>query len=522
MSQNPPNILWICTDSQRWDTLGCYGNRFVSTPNADRLAAEGMLFEHCYAQNPLCTPSRGNFLTGRYPVTNKLRQNGQSIPAEEVLVTRILADHDYVCGLSGKLHLSACDRRLTLGPEWWKLPPEERVIQGTERRIDDGYTEFHWSHAPGSLFRSSDYTRWLLARGAAYGTQPRADSAVVRDGMAPELHETTWCAEEAVRFIEGYRGYAHPWLFSVNFFAPHFPFDAPAVRLERYLDRLDDVPLPNYVEGELEDKPAWQLARHRMPHYAYTGETDAGDPHEHRMCRAGYWAGCDQIDATVGTVLDALERTGQRENTIVIFTSDHGELLGDHGVYTKGPFLYDPTIRVPLIVSWPGHVPQGVRAAGAGGAGRPGADGARRRRPAPPSGDADALALARADRPGAGRPNPRGRLLRVPQLEPGQAARLPDDGPHGAPQAGRRPRPRRQRTLRPAGGPRRDPQPLERAGRRGHQGRDARAPLRPHGPDGRPAAAEDGRLLRRPRSRTGLRWQRILRCCAGGSRIGRT
>ncbi len=364
MSQNPPNILWICTDSQRWDTLGCYGNRFVSTPNADRLAAEGMLFEHCYAQNPLCTPSRGNFLTGRYPVTNKLRQNGQSIPAEEVLVTRILADHDYVCGLSGKLHLSACDRRLTLGPEWWKLPPEERVIQGTERRIDDGYTEFHWSHAPGSLFRSSDYTRWLLARGAAYGTQPRADSAVVRDGMAPELHETTWCAEEAVRFIEGYRGYAHPWLFSVNFFAPHFPFDAPAVRLERYLDRLDDVPLPNYVEGELEDKPAWQLARHRKPHYAYTGETDAGDPHEHRMCRAGYWAGCDQIDATVGTVLDALERTGQRENTIVIFTSDHGELLGDHGVYTKGPFLYDPTIRVPLIVSWPGHVPQGVRAPG--------------------------------------------------------------------------------------------------------------------------------------------------------------
>ena len=245
-----------------------------------------MLFEHTYAQNPLCTPSRGNFLTGRYPVTNKLRQNGQNILPGEVLITRLLSENDYVCGLSGKLHLSACSRQRLLGEKWWEFPEEERVIQGTEPRIADGYAEFHWSHAPGSIFRSSDYTRWLLARGAAYETRPRPDSTIVHSGMTPELHETTWCVEEAVRFIESYKGYAHSWLFSVNCFAPHFPFDPPDACLEPYLSRLDEIPLPNYVAGELDDKPAWQRDRHQRKHYAYTGESDAGDPHEHRMCRA--------------------------------------------------------------------------------------------------------------------------------------------------------------------------------------------------------------------------------------------
>ncbi len=361
MDDRRPNVLWICTDSQRWDTLGCYGNEFVTTPNIDRLASEGMLFENCFAQNPLCTPSRGCFLTGRYPVTNKLRQNGQCIPEDEVLVTRLLADEDYVCGLAGKLHLSACNRRYTLGDGWWQLPVEERLVQGTERRIDDGYQEFHWNHGPNAHFRSSAYNRWLQRKGATFERSARDDSDVVLRGMPSELHEVTWCAEETAAFIEAYEGYAHPWLFSLNCFDPHFPFDPPEDYLEPYLARLDDIPLPNYVEGELENKPPWQLERHRKKHYAYTGESDRGDPHEHRMCRAAYWAMCDHIDAQLGRVLDALERTGQREDTLVIFTSDHGEMLGDHGLYQKGPFLYDPAIRVPLIVSWPGHVPEGVR-----------------------------------------------------------------------------------------------------------------------------------------------------------------
>ncbi|MCB0072387.1 MAG: sulfatase-like hydrolase/transferase, partial [Caldilineaceae bacterium] len=128
-----PNILWICTDQQRWDTLGCYGNPHVHTPNLDRLAAQGTVFTHAYSQSPVCTPSRASFLTGRYPRTTRCRQNGQDIPADEVLVTKLLADAGYVGGLSGKLHLSACNPAASpLG----------------ERRIDDGYAVFHWSHTP--------------------------------------------------------------------------------------------------------------------------------------------------------------------------------------------------------------------------------------------------------------------------------------------------------------------------------------------------------------------------------------
>ena len=96
MHENPPNILWICSDQQRFDTLGCYGNPYVKTPNLDNLAREGVLFEHAYSQSPVCTPSRASFLTGRYPRTTRCRQNGQAIPPDEVLVTKILQDAGYI------------------------------------------------------------------------------------------------------------------------------------------------------------------------------------------------------------------------------------------------------------------------------------------------------------------------------------------------------------------------------------------------------------------------------------------
>ena len=341
--QTRPNVLWICSDQQRWDTLGCYGNHFVQTPVLNRLAETGTLFEHCYSQSPVCTASRASFLTGRYPRTTRCRQNGQDIPRDEVLVTKLLASAGYTCGLSGKLHISACN---------------PSVCKTTERRIDDGYADFHWSHHSGPGWgQNNEYWAWLTEKGTRFETQPHPQSQWVQIGMPKETHQTTWCAEKAVEFIKARVQDGKPWLFSINMFDPHHPFDAPATHLERYLKFFDDIPLPNYIEGELENKPSYQTFDHQGAYGHKCGfPFNTMSEKDHRLVRASYWAMCDLIDEQVGRVLAALKETNQIDNTFVIFTSDHGEMLGDHGIYLKGPYFYEPAVRVPLIISWPGRI----------------------------------------------------------------------------------------------------------------------------------------------------------------------
>ncbi|TDF92816.1 DUF4976 domain-containing protein [Paenibacillus piri] len=334
-----PNILWICTDQQRFDTMGCYGNSFVKTPNIDKLAKNGVLFENAFCQATVCTPSRASFLTGRYPRTTRCRQNGQNIPKDELLVTRLLSDAGYTGGLSGKLHLSACNPKVTTA---------------TERRIEDGYSQFHWSHHPEDDWPTNEYIQWLRAKGKAYRPLPIEGSRYVQIGPDAEDHQTTWCAEKAIGFIEANERYTSPWFFSVNMFDPHHPFNPPQTHLQRYLDRLDDIPLPNFTPGELDSKSYFQRYDHNGAYgdsrlYPFSTMTDQ----DNRMVRAAYWAMIDLIDEQVGRMIDALERTAQLDNTIIIFMSDHGELLGDHGVYLKGAFFYEPSVHVPLIISNP-------------------------------------------------------------------------------------------------------------------------------------------------------------------------
>lgn len=335
MDTKRPNILWICTDQQRYDTIASLGNKYIRTPNLDRLASEGVAFTHAFCQAPVCTPSRASFLTGRYPSTTRAHDNGQNIPAEEVLVTRILADAGYDCGLSGKLHISACQGRV-------------------ERRIKDGYRVFHWSHDPSPQWgKANEYIAWLESKGYTWDRLPHL-KGYAGPGVPAELHQTTWCADRAIDFIREQR--STPWLMSVNIFAPHHPFEAPQEYWERY--DPDALPDPAYREGELENKPSFQRADHsggggRPPFTKMT-------PRQRREVTAAYYAMVEHIDDNVGRILKALNDTGQRENTIVIFMSDHGELLGDHGVYLKGPYTYDCSVRVPLIISWPGHYASGI------------------------------------------------------------------------------------------------------------------------------------------------------------------
>src|SRR5690625_2403329 len=342
-----PNILWICTDQQRFDALGCYGNENVKTPNIDKLAQNGVLFENAFCQSTICSPSRTSFLTGRYPRTTKCTQNGQNIPGDEVLISRLLKDSGYTCGLSGKLHLSAC---------------HPNVNQGTERRINDGYDLFHWSHHPQASWPVNEYIHWLKAKGKEFQTSPVDDCEYVVHGPDAEDHQATWCAEKAIEFIDAHENKEQPWLFSVNMFAPHHPFDPPESHLQRYLDQLDEIPLPNYKEGELDNKPVVQKRDHQGAYanpnlYPFNRMTEK----DHKYIHAAYWAMCDLIDEQVGRMVKALEKTNQLDNTIIIFMSDHGELLGDHGMYLKGPHFYEESIHVPLIISHPGTFKSNVR-----------------------------------------------------------------------------------------------------------------------------------------------------------------
>ena len=291
-----PNILWLCTDQQRFDTLGCYGNPFVHTPNLDRLAAQGVRFDNAYCQHPMCTPSRASFLTGRYPRTCRARQNGQDIPEEEVLVTRILHDNGYLGGLAGKLHISTCNYS---------------VCQTRERRINDGYDYFAWSHGHGPQHEwpFHEYAIWLRNQGVAYAHPGREDCKYVRVGMPAEYHQTKWCADKTMEFIEAVRNEGKPWFFSFNCYDPHHPFDPPPEYLERYLPILDTLPLPDYIPGELDNKSPLQRKDHvgcygKRGLLAYDDLTD----YQHRLIRAAYYAMIDFIDVQVGRLLDYLEK----------------------------------------------------------------------------------------------------------------------------------------------------------------------------------------------------------------------
>ena len=334
-----PNILLISTDQQRYDMVGAAGNPAVSTPHLDRLAAEGALFENCYVQNPVCSPSRASLMTSSYVSSHGLYENGVDIaPGTRVFSTE-LAEAGYDCGLVGKFHLHSC-------------------FHGrTEPRLDDGFRVFRWAHDPYLGSSENAYHRWLRATHPELYARALGDNGRF-DTIPTEAHYSHWIAEETISFLTTDRRKDEPFLFVANFFDPHHGFGAP----EEYVRRYDDVELPPVTtrDGELEDKPEIQrwTSLHGgggMPSYADLDEAPLDE------VRRAYYAMVSLVDDEVGRILAVLEAEGLAEDTIVVFTSDHGELLGDHQLLRKGPFLYDCSVRVPLFVRWPGVVPPGLR-----------------------------------------------------------------------------------------------------------------------------------------------------------------
>lgn len=341
---NQPNILWICTDQQRYDTIAALGNASVSTPNIDQLVRQGVAFERAYCQSPICTPSRASFLTGMYPSSLRVNRNGNPrFPDFPPLISRRLADQGYVCGLIGKLHLTSAYGRV-------------------EERADDGYTYWNYSHAPRDDWDyGHDYAEWVRSHGFNLG-------ALTRDpaGVPAELHQTTWCAEKTIEFIEENRD--RNWFASVNIYDPHPPFNPPPA----YRDLFDpaQVKLPLFRESDLEQQKQLEgidfqsRARHPddldikspiLPQSPTPGLTEPDSPgaRDAGTLIAAYYAMIKLIDDQVGRIVRALEALDLRRNTVIIFTSDHGETLGDHGLILKGCRFYEGLVRVPLIWSWP-------------------------------------------------------------------------------------------------------------------------------------------------------------------------
>lgn len=345
-----PNILWYCTDQQRADTIRAFGNEEIHTPNLDRIAQQGVGFNRAYCQSPICTPSRASMLTGRYPATTQVHRNGNAhFPDSEKLVTRILADAGYDCGLIGKLHLAGAEHTI-------------------EPRTDDGYRMFEWSHHPHPNIQGNRYTDWLRDE---KGQDPeklfeRLTSAY-DVGLDRELHQTTWCTEMAIRFINEIRN--GPWMLSINPFAPHPPMFPPKEFLDQY--DPDKLSYPVFKESDITNQKAFRQIDQQTidatdPRNTPEGVLDTADPDLGRMgsvppasydakkMKACYYGEITLVDEQFGRIIDHLESIDELDNTIIIFHSDHGEMLGDHGLLYKGCRFFEGLVNVPMIIAGPG------------------------------------------------------------------------------------------------------------------------------------------------------------------------
>jgi arylsulfatase A-like enzyme len=327
----PPNVLVVMCDELKATALGLYGDPVLRTPNIERLAAAGILYERAFTAHPLCVPGRAAFWTGRYPHATGCRTNQTLLPARESVrhMTRVWWEAGYRTGIIGKNHC---------------------FVGEDERRF--GVIADGWGQRPGVAPEPEV--------AAARAARPAHRFMGVADcWVAPyrARHSGTWqIAHRAVEFLEARTAEgpsAGPWALWVSFPDPHTPFQAPEPYASRFPPERITLP-PRRVE-ELADKPQRQRVFDALMGLDGVPEEDV------RRVMAIYYAMTGQIDDALGSILDALERLGQRERTIVVFTADHGDLMGEHGLMEKGGMLYDALVRVPLILAWPGRLPQGAR-----------------------------------------------------------------------------------------------------------------------------------------------------------------
>ena len=345
-----PNMLLFVSDQQQWQSV-C-GRSPAHSPNINRFATEGMRFERSYATVALCCPSRACLLSGQFPYHNGIfnqvhvpeRTRSDLFPGTQTYPQR-LREAGYQLGYVGKWHAS------------WDRNPLDFGFQ--ELRAPTGCSQASLARVP--LGPEDDFRAYCRDLGVDNRSANIATECLQSwPGSSPFLFYGIDNNPEAatrphfetshgIGMIERYGRQAQPWFVTINVVEPHDPY----VPLAQYAAHYDpaDVALPPSWQDDFANKP--YMNRRDAEMWAGLSE------HQVRTAIARYWAHCEQVDAQVGRLMAALERSGQADNTLVLFTSDHGDMLGAHRQFIKGWQPYEETYRVPLVARWPGVIAAG-------------------------------------------------------------------------------------------------------------------------------------------------------------------
>lgn len=330
------NILHLFTDQQRFDTIGALANPHIQTPHLDRLAREGMAFTSAYTPAPECVPARCCMITGRYADKTGCGSNAEAMPSPDAVPSFMsqLAEGGYRTHGIGKCHFT---------PDAWagrgfqSRDTSEEIAEDPDR---DAYLQHLTEKGYGHVLEPHG------ARGEMYYIPQPSQ-------LPAELHHSHWTGDRAIDFIDAQRRAEQPWYLYCGFIHPHPPFAPPGPWHKLY--RAPDMPLP-YLPDNAEELLCY-INRYQN-RYKYR---DRGlDLNLIRCIRAYYFACISFIDYQVGRILEALEASGQLDNTLIVYSADHGELLGDFGSFGKRSF-HDASLRVPLLARLPGSFAAGKR-----------------------------------------------------------------------------------------------------------------------------------------------------------------
>lgn len=383
-----PNFILFVTDQHRADHLGCYGNSAVQTPNIDAIARRGTRFERFHVASPVCMPNRASLMTGRMPSLHGVRHNGIPLSHDHVTFVELLGAAGYETALVGKSHLqNFTGKPAPVGYEARPglTPPPEGLREADRRQRrgeaydsenmtlwDDPAHEvklpfYGFTHADICTGHGDqvggDYLRWLAARHATVETlagpgnvppEPAREAPQAWRTRVPEdLYPTSYVADRARHFLESRSDGDRPFFLQVSFPDPHHPFTPPGHYWDMY--DPDAIALPaSFTKGTLAP-----LETMRAELAAGTAVRDlptrpfAVTEREARVIIALTYGMITMVDDAVGQVMATLERLGLADDTIVMFTSDHGDYMGDHGIMTKYLLHYRGLIRVPFIIADP-------------------------------------------------------------------------------------------------------------------------------------------------------------------------